>query len=139
MSQKNLNSAEVNKFIGAKIVEARKSEGIKQQELADFLGISRIAMSSYETGRTRIAIPHLFYLSRALGKNLEYFLEGLFTETRKFKKKTKVIQYNQDKSVKETLELAIRNYLLKNGTDKANLSKKTDEILSIIQKKISIN
>lgn len=110
MSQKNLNSTEINKYIGRKIVDARKSEGITQQYLANFLGISRIAMSSYETGRTRVTVPNLAKLSKALGKPIEYFIGDLFEEIKE-KKKSKTPKYNLEENVEFELEMSLKNYL----------------------------
>jgi transcriptional regulator with XRE-family HTH domain len=128
MSQKNLNSKEINTYIGKKIIQARREEGVMQQELADYLGISRIAMSSYETGRTRIGIPNLAILSKALGKSIEYFIEDIFEKSQKIKQ-VKVENFNTNESIKFSLEMSLRNYLGYLGFNKKNLDKKTKELL----------
>lgn len=134
MSQKNLNSAEINRHIGKKIVEARKNEGVTQQQLADFLGISRIAMSSYETGRTRIAIPHLFLIGKALGKRIEFFIEDIFDSIKPKKLPKKELTFNIDENVKFELEMSLRNYLNHIGIHKNEISSLVDSILKKVDK-----
>lgn len=135
MSQKNLNSKEINKFIGKKIVEARKNEGITQQSLANFLGISRIAMSSYETGRTRITIPNLALLSKALGKPIDFFIQDLF-EKIKEKKKIKVKSYDISENVEFEVEMSLKNYLKHHKVNSTKSAEITQDILNNLKSKI---
>lgn len=136
MSQKNLNSEEINRYIGKKIVQARKEEGVTQQALADYLGISRIAMSSYETGRTRIAIPHLAMLSKALGRQIEYFVEDIFNKIKQ-KPKVEVKAYDIDENIKFELEMSLRNYLRHLGYNKEAANYKSASLLNVIDKEIA--
>jgi transcriptional regulator with XRE-family HTH domain len=54
--------------IGTKIIEKRKEKGLTQEELADHLGISKPAVSKWESGQSYPDITLLLRLSAATGK-----------------------------------------------------------------------
>ena len=60
-----------------KLKQARENKGISQAELARQVGISRAAVSRYESGeRTQISAPILMSMAKCLGVNPLYF-EGI--------------------------------------------------------------
>ncbi len=65
----------INKKIGQKIKEIRKSWGLSQSELAERIGISFQQIQKYEKGSTRISVMRLQQISEALGVNITAFLE----------------------------------------------------------------
>ncbi len=50
--------------LGRKLREARRARSIKQQQVADYLGIERSTYSYYETGKSLPPIPALYKLSK---------------------------------------------------------------------------
>ena len=64
-----------------KIEEIRKERGIRQEELAKMLGVSRQTVSSLETGRYNPSISLAFKVARCFGMTIEevfiYELGGL--------------------------------------------------------------
>lgn len=62
---------------GEKLKQARKNKGLSQAELARRVGISRAAISRYESGeRTQISAPILISMAKYLGVNPLY-LDGI--------------------------------------------------------------
>ena len=72
-------NGKMNRVIGERIKEARKVKGLSQEKLADKLGVSFQAVSSWETGKF---IPDSDHLP-ALAKVLDLSLDALFTEEEK--------------------------------------------------------
>ena len=65
----------INKKIGQKIKQIRKSWGLSQSELAERIGISFQQIQKYEKGSTRISVMRLQQISEALGVHITTFLE----------------------------------------------------------------
>ena len=72
-------NGKMNWVIGERIKAARKVKGLSQEKLADKLGVSFQAVSSWETGKF---IPDSDHLP-ALAKVLDLSLDALFTEEEK--------------------------------------------------------
>lgn len=53
-------------FLGQRIAERRKAQGITQADLAATLGIAQQTMAHYESGVSRIAVKTLSQLATAL-------------------------------------------------------------------------
>ena len=67
----------IDKRIGQKIKQIRKSWGLSQSELAERVGISFQQIQKYEKGSTRISVMRLEQISEALGVNITaFFGEG---------------------------------------------------------------
>ena len=64
-------SKEINKEVGARVKELRKSAGLKQYELAAKLGVTSSSLSQIESGKIGISIPMLNKLTAALGVTTE--------------------------------------------------------------------
>lgn len=60
-------------FIGARLKEAREARCITQTNLAQMLGISKAAMSSYETGKTSPGIELIQKMGQTLNIPASYF------------------------------------------------------------------
>ena len=54
-----------------RIEEIRKMRGIRQEELAEMLGVSRQTVSSLETGRYNPSISLAFKVARCFGMTIE--------------------------------------------------------------------
>ncbi len=65
----------LDKKIGVRIRQIRKSGGLSQIELAERIGISFQQIQKYEKGSTRISVMRLQQLSEALGVHITAFFE----------------------------------------------------------------
>jgi len=74
-AEKDLSEAEL-KEIGQRIQKRRKSCGLKQNELAEEIGISATHMSSIENGRQHPSVYVLLRISEYLNTTPDYFLLG---------------------------------------------------------------
>ncbi|WP_375140957.1 helix-turn-helix transcriptional regulator [Microbacterium sp. PAMC21962] len=50
---------------------------MRQQDLADAVGVSRSAVTQWETGRTEPSASKMFAIARATSQPLDWFAEGL--------------------------------------------------------------
>lgn len=64
------------KELGARVTQARKAQGLTQQQLADRLGIAQQTLAHYEVGRVRIAASMLPVLAEILDVSIEELLMG---------------------------------------------------------------
>jgi transcriptional regulator with XRE-family HTH domain len=67
----NAKDEEFFKALGARIAQARKSQGITQQQLADQLGIAQQTLAHYEVGRLRVPASMLPVLAQLLTLSLD--------------------------------------------------------------------
>ena len=66
----------ISKLIGERIRDARDSKGVKQEAVADFLGLKdRQTISNIERGERKVTSEELIRLMEYLGKPLEYFTD----------------------------------------------------------------
>jgi transcriptional regulator with XRE-family HTH domain len=65
----------IDKKIGQKIKQIRKSWGFSQLELAERIGISFQQIQKYEKGMTRISVMRLKQISDALGTDITHFFD----------------------------------------------------------------
>ena len=59
-----------------RVFQARKAKGFSQEDLAEMIGVSRQAVSKWETGETMPDIEKLIALCNALDLNMEYLALG---------------------------------------------------------------
>ena len=59
---------------------AREVAGLRQDELARMIGVSRTTIGDWEAGRTEPAASKLVMLSLATNQSLDWFAEGLILE-----------------------------------------------------------
>lgn len=68
--------------IGDRIRAAREQEGLSQQDLADAAGVSKSAVSQWETGDTKSLRPdNLFKIARRLDRRAEWIITGRLPQT----------------------------------------------------------
>lgn len=63
--------------IAGRIQKLRKSKGISQEELADRIGVSRQAVSKWESGQSTPDIEKIILLSEYFGTTTDYLLKGI--------------------------------------------------------------
>ena len=81
MNHSKKNNLELDyEVIGLNIREHRKNCGLSQELLAEMAEISTAHMSHIETGNTKLSLPALFSISRAL----ECSLDELINPTKEF-------------------------------------------------------
>ena len=62
--------------IEERIQELRKGKGLSQEQLADVLGVSRQAVSKWESGQSLPEIEKLLAMSELFGVTIDYILKG---------------------------------------------------------------
>jgi len=63
--------------LSERIIRARKAAGLSQEELGQRLGVTRQAVSKWETGQTKPDADMLVLLCRELGLSADYLLLGV--------------------------------------------------------------
>lgn len=81
MVRKNNYVQEVDIFIGNKIYSYRLAKGLSRQQLAEAIDVTHQQLQKYEKGINRISVGRLVLIAKALGKDINYFYEGIFTES----------------------------------------------------------
>ena len=66
----------IDKIVGENIKNARKAKGMRQQQLANRLEISRIAVSNMENGKNKISIYRLYEVCFYLNIELSELIDG---------------------------------------------------------------
>jgi transcriptional regulator with XRE-family HTH domain len=66
----------MNRYVGERIRKAREQFGISQKALAEQIGLSDKAISTYESGRTLPPLDILFKIADILKKDASYFLDA---------------------------------------------------------------
>ena len=59
-----------------RLARLRRAQGLSQEKLADALGVSRQAVSKWESGQANPDIRYLAAMSRQLGVSADYLLSG---------------------------------------------------------------
>lgn len=79
-------------MIGVRIKQARQSAGLPMRQLAEKAGVSAMAISKYETGKSTPSSGVLLSLSKALNVPVEYFLRTEQVELKEieYRKHTKL-------------------------------------------------
>ena len=77
MARKNEYIQEVDKFIGGKVYSLRLAKGLSRQQLAEVIDVTHQQLQKYEKGVNRISVGRLVLIAKALGKNVNYFYEGI--------------------------------------------------------------
>lgn len=62
-------------MLGKKLRKLRRDRELTQQQVADFLGLSRAAYGSYELGRRQPDNHTLLKLSRYFGVTVDYLID----------------------------------------------------------------
>lgn len=74
-----VESIDLDSFIGRKVKKKRSELGMSQGKLGRFLGVSFQQIQKYENGKNRISASTLLQISRILGVDFSYFIEGYDT------------------------------------------------------------
>lgn len=91
----------LDKKIGLRIRQMRKSWGLSQIELAEKIGISFQQVQKYEKGSTRISVMRLQQVSEALGVNITAFFEE---EKRAPQVSDLALRYTPEGDLSETIQ-----------------------------------
>lgn len=65
-------------IVGKRIQEIRKGNNVSQQEMAEFLNLSRTSISNIENGRHPIFLHHLYTIAQKFSVPLEKILPSVF-------------------------------------------------------------
>ena len=68
--------ADLDPFIGGRLKLRRSEMGMSQAKLGEQLGLSFQQIQKYENGKNRISASTLFQVSRILGVDFSYFVDG---------------------------------------------------------------
>lgn len=77
---KNNDAHTIDIQVGKKLKARRIIIGISQEELGKAVGVTFQQIQKYEKGQNRMSASRLFELSKALGVNISYFYEHLYSE-----------------------------------------------------------
>jgi transcriptional regulator with XRE-family HTH domain len=68
---------EIDRRVGRRVMEMRKSLAMSQERLGDALGVSFQQVQKYEKGTNRVSASRLRQIAGALGVPVTYFYEGI--------------------------------------------------------------
>jgi transcriptional regulator with XRE-family HTH domain len=71
---------DVDRHVGARMRERRIMLGLTQQQMAELIGVTYQQAHKYEKGINRIASGRLYNIAQALGVDIGYFFEGLYSD-----------------------------------------------------------
>jgi len=128
MARRNDYIAEIDKFIGNKIVSLRLARGLSRKQLSEAVGITGQQLSKYEKGKNRISIGRLILLSKALGEKVSYFYEGLELE----------VTYQMPIDHEQIRKEIVRNFMRLNNLEHQNAINQLLRVLlkdTIVEKK----
>lgn len=103
----------MNETLGARIAMARKEKGMKQDELAEMLGVSPQAVSKWENDQTCPDISLLPQLSKILGVTIDELLNG---------KQEPVVQVQPPEKRKDAGDMFLRLIAETGSGDKVKLN-----------------
>jgi transcriptional regulator with XRE-family HTH domain len=70
--------SEVDSHVGAALRRARLARGLRQDDLAEQLGVDRSTIARYENGTRSMSVDTLMYVAHVLGRPATCFLPGIF-------------------------------------------------------------
>lgn len=83
----------VDKHVGQRIRDRRRTLDVSQQEIGEILGISYQQLQKYESGQNRISAGRLFMLAHILKVDVGFFYQGLPPSEELFKGKLNELDY----------------------------------------------
>ncbi|BDQ04566.1 MAG: hypothetical protein KatS3mg084_0084 [Candidatus Dojkabacteria bacterium] len=124
-----------NAKIGKNIQKIRQKKGLTQAELAKKLGLVRPTLSLYESGKLNFSIDFLVLIAKTLEVQ---FLDILPDQLKQQSKQTDVqhISYDLDSDIEFTLQLSLKQYLLRHKVEKTSIETIISEILTFIDKRL---
>jgi len=72
-----MNEEKLMKVFGKRVAEVRKSRGITQQQLAELIGMSVVAIAYIETGKRWARLGTLSKIAKQLNVNISDLFIGL--------------------------------------------------------------
>jgi transcriptional regulator with XRE-family HTH domain len=72
-----VDKAEVRRYVGRKVAEARGLAELKQDVLAGRLGLRATALSMIETGANAVTVERLLEIAELTGRDVTWFLPGV--------------------------------------------------------------
>jgi repressor LexA len=73
---KGMRDTIVENFKPKRLAELRKKKGLTQEDLAELLGVTRVTVARWETGKLVPSTSSILKLSKALGVSPSYFFES---------------------------------------------------------------
>src|SRR5262245_21719745 len=70
----------IDRHVGARMRERRIMLGLTQQQMAELIGVTYQQAHKYEKGINRVAAGRLYNIAQALGVDVGYFFEGLYSD-----------------------------------------------------------
>src|SRR5262245_32688826 len=70
---------DIDRHVGARLRERRIMLGLTQQQMAELIGVTYQQAHKYEKGINRVAAGRLYNIAQALGVDVGYFFEGLYS------------------------------------------------------------
>jgi len=99
--------------VGKRLRRRRRLLGMTQQDLASMVGVRFQQIQKYECGANRVTASRLYDLSRALSVSVQYFFDGLESDSLMGTAANDAERLDADiLSQKETLELVRAYYRL---------------------------
>jgi transcriptional regulator with XRE-family HTH domain len=71
---------DIDRHVGARMRERRIMLGLTQQQMAELIGVTFQQAHKYEKGINRVAAGRLYNIAQALGVDVGYFFEGLYSD-----------------------------------------------------------
>ena len=73
---------DIDRHIGARMLERRVMLGLTQQEMAELIGVTYQQAHNYEQGKNRITVGRLYMIAQALDVDVAFFFEGITSNTK---------------------------------------------------------
>lgn len=83
----------IDKHVGQRIRDRRRSMDISQQEISEILSVSYQQLQKYESGQNRISAGRLFLIAHILKVDVSFFYQGLPPGEELFKGKIDELEY----------------------------------------------
>ncbi len=95
-------------FVGKTLKELRKKSGIKQNELAEKIGISEKHLSKIETGKNYPSLDNFLKMAEILNFNLDSFgLNSMQSENKDRVRLLEIIYSSSEKDLKDFLDFIV--------------------------------
>ncbi|MBM1171066.1 helix-turn-helix domain-containing protein [Microvirga arabica] len=71
------STGSIDKEVGSRVRMRRVSIGMSQEKLGDMLGLTFQQVQKYEKGMNRISVARLIEITKILGVDVHFFLDGV--------------------------------------------------------------
>ncbi len=96
------------KIIGEKIRKRRKTLGITQEQIADYLEVNPSHISNIEAGRAHPSLVALVHIANYLQCSMDVFIEGEYTYTKNEDVQEKILsklKLSDEKTIEKILKI----------------------------------